>query len=50
MDTRTEITESGFVKSRYLDNKLAVAIVLEICRYFKENSIIPKYTTYFFHK
>ena len=48
MDTRTEITESGFVKSRYLDNKLAVAIVLEICRYFKENSIIPKYTTYFF--
>ena len=23
-------------------------IVLEICRYFKENSIIPKYTTYFF--
>ncbi|NMA86952.1 MAG: M42 family metallopeptidase, partial [Tissierellia bacterium] len=48
MDTRTEITESGFVKSRYLDNKLAVAIVLEICRYFKESSIIPKYTTHFF--
>lgn len=47
-DTRTEITESGFIKSRYLDNKLAVAIVLEICRYFKENSIIPKYTTHFY--
>ncbi len=47
-DTRTEITESGFVKSRYLDNKLAVAIVLEICRYFKENSITPKYTTHFY--
>ena len=24
METRTEITDSGFVKSRYLDNKLAV--------------------------
>ncbi|MBU5438583.1 M42 family metallopeptidase [Tissierella sp. MSJ-40] len=48
LDTRTEITESGFVKSRYLDNKLAVAIVLEICRYFKENNIIPKYTTHFY--
>ncbi len=48
MDTRTEITESGFVKSRYLDNKLAVAIVLEICRYFKENSLIPKHTTHFY--
>lgn len=48
MDTRTEITESGFVKSRYLDNKLAVAIVLEIGRFLKENSIIPKYTTHFY--
>jgi putative aminopeptidase FrvX len=48
LDTRTEITESGFVKSRYLDNKLAVAILLEICRYFKENSITPKYTTHFY--
>ena len=48
MDTRTEITESGFVKSRYLDNKLAIGIVLEICRYFKENSLMPKHTTYFY--
>ena len=48
MDTRTEVTESGFVKSRYLDNKLAVAIVLEICRYFKENSLTPEHTTHFY--
>lgn len=48
MDTRTEITESGFIKSRYLDNKLAVAIVLEIGRFLKENSIIPKYTTHLY--
>ncbi len=48
MDTRTEITESGFVKSRYLDNKLAVAILLEIAKYFKENNLKPKYTTHFY--
>ena len=48
LDTRTEVTESGFVKSRYLDDKLAVAILVEIARYFSENNIKPKYTTRFF--
>lgn len=48
MDTRTEITDSGFVKSRYLDDKLAVAILVEIVRYFSENNLKPKYTTHFF--
>lgn len=48
MDTRTEITDSGFVKSRYLDDKLAVAILVEIARYFSENNLKPKYTTHFF--
>ena len=48
MDTRTEITDSGFVKSRYLDDKLAVAILVEIARYFSENKLKPKYTTHFF--
>lgn len=48
MDTRKEITDSGFVKSRYLDDKLAVAILVEIARYFSENKLKPKYTTHFF--
>lgn len=48
MDTRTEITESGFIKSRYLDDKAAVAMVLEIARYFKENGLVSEYTTHFF--
>lgn len=48
MDTRTKITESGFVKSRYLDNKLAVAMVFEVCRYLKENKITPCCTTKFY--
>lgn len=48
LDTRLEITESGFIKSRYIDNKLAVAIVLEICRYFIGNGLKPEYTTEFY--
>ena len=48
LDTRTEVTESGFVKSRYLDDKLAVAILVEIARYFSENNIKPTCTPLFF--
>ena len=48
MDTRTEITESGFVKSRYLDDKVAVAMLFEIARYFKDNNIMPEYTTHLY--
>ena len=29
-DTRTKITKSGFIKSRYLDDKASVAIILEV--------------------
>lgn len=48
MDTRFETTNTGFIKSRYIDDKAAVAMALEICRYFRENNIMPKYTTNFF--
>lgn len=48
MDTRFEYTKSGFIKTRYIDNKAAVAIVLELARYFKENNIKPEHTTNFF--
>ena len=48
MDTRFEHTKSGFIKTRYIDNKAAIAIVLELARYFKENNIIPAHTTNFY--
>ena len=48
MDTRFEFTKSGFIKTRYIDNKAAVAIVLELARYFQENNIKPAHTTNFF--
>lgn len=48
MDTRTELTESGFLKTRYIDNKSAVAAAFAVVKYFKENNLTPPYTTHFF--
>ncbi|BBE30311.1 peptidase M42 [Tepiditoga spiralis] len=47
-ETRTTITKNGYIKSRYLDDKAAVAIIMGICKYIKDNNIEPKYTTHFF--
>lgn len=47
-DTKTKITEKGFVKSRYLDDKASAAILLYTIIYIKENSISLPYTTNFF--
>lgn len=46
-DPRTIITESGFVKSRFLDDKVSAAILLNLLeKYSKENIELP-YTTHF---
>lgn len=47
MDPRFEVTESGFIKSRYLDNKSAIAMILEVLNIMNENNLKPKYTTNF---
>ena len=41
-DTRTKITKSGFIKSRYLDDKASVAVILDVIKYIKLNNIKPK--------
>lgn len=41
-DTRVKITKSGFIKSRYLDDKASVAAILDVIRYIKLNNIKPK--------
>lgn len=41
-EPRTVITENGFIKSRFLDDKLSVAILLGYAKYLKENNITPK--------
>lgn len=40
-DSRFRVTESGYVKTRHLDDKASVAIILGACKYMKENNIIP---------
>jgi putative aminopeptidase FrvX len=44
---RVEVTESGFVKSRHLDDKASVAILLEAIRHMTEQGIRLPYTTHF---
>ncbi|TWS94366.1 M42 family metallopeptidase [Streptococcus sp. sy018] len=47
-DPRTQVTTSGFVKSRHLDDKVSAAILLNLLKnYAKENTLLP-YTTHFY--
>lgn len=48
LDSRTTVTESGFLKSRHLDDKAGVAAILAVAKYFKDNKLTPKHTTNFF--
>jgi len=45
MDTRTEFTETDFIKTRYIDNKAAVAMTFVLAKMFKETN--PKQTVHF---
>ncbi|MBQ8813886.1 MAG: M42 family metallopeptidase [Lachnospiraceae bacterium] len=42
LDPRTTITESGYIKSRFLDDKLSTAILMGFARHIKENDITPE--------
>jgi len=43
IDPKTTITSSGYIKSRFLDDKLSVAIIFVLLKHLKEENIIPKY-------
>lgn len=47
IDPKTTITKSGFVKSRFLDDKINVASIFGMIKYLKDNNIVPKYTLKF---
>lgn len=47
-DTRTVFTEKGFIKSRHLDDKASVAILLYAIKHLVENNIELPYTTNIF--
>lgn len=44
---RFEKTKSGFIKSRHLDDKASVAILLQLIKEIKENQITLPFTTHF---
>ena len=46
-DPRTQVTSSGFVKSRHLDDKAGVAVILGAARYFAERGA-PATTTHYY--
>ncbi|NLY11277.1 MAG: M42 family metallopeptidase [Firmicutes bacterium] len=45
-DPRAEITESGFIKSRHLDDKASVGILMYLIQAIRENDIKLPYTTH----
>ena len=45
-EPRTRRTASGYIKSRFLDDKLSVGILLGFAKYLADNSITPKRRTW----
>ena len=45
-DPRTRVTESGYIKSRFLDDKLSVGILLGYAKYLKDEGITPERRVY----
>lgn len=45
-EPRTRITESGYIKSRFLDDKLSVGILLGFAKYLKDNNLTPARKTW----
>lgn len=48
LDPRTTVTESGFIKSRHLDDKACVVALFGVAEYFVSKKIKPRLTTHFF--
>ncbi|HFR3765478.1 M42 family metallopeptidase [Streptococcus sp. A34] len=47
-DPRTVVTETGFIKSRHLDDKVSAAILINLLKTYKEEGITLPYTTHFY--
>ena len=45
-DPRTRLTPSGYLKSRFLDDKLSVGILLAFARYLKDTGAVPQRKVY----
>lgn len=47
-DPRTQITESGFIKSRHLDDKVSVALLMEVIAKVTQGQLTLGHTTHFY--
>ncbi|MDH9161909.1 M42 family metallopeptidase [Staphylococcus succinus] len=47
-DPRTQVTSSGFIKSRHLDDKASVAMIIEFLRTVRREDITLPHTTQFY--
>ncbi len=45
-EPRTRVTDSGYIKSRFLDDKLSVGILLGLAKYLRDQNITPKRRVY----
>ncbi|MBQ8333376.1 MAG: M42 family metallopeptidase [Clostridia bacterium] len=45
-EPRTKVTANGYIKSRFLDDKLSVGIILAFAKYLADNKITPKRRLY----
>ena len=48
IEPKFTITESGFIKSRFIDDKASVCVILTILKYFRDNNIKPAFDTYIY--
>lgn len=45
---RSQVTNSGFIKSRHLDDKASVGVILGVLQYFAENGLSPAFDTHLY--
>lgn len=45
IEPKTQITESGFIKSRFLDDKASVACLLTLLEWWSREQFVPQFTT-----
>ena len=45
-EPNVRVTKSGYIKSRFLDDKLSVGILLGLAKYIKDNKVTPKRALY----
>ena len=45
-DPRSRVTEKGYIKSRFLDDKLSVGILLGLAKYLRDEGITPQRKVY----